>query len=218
VKRSQLRDKTSDDPHRVTASTAPRNSRVPGSPEWCYQTMNLLKDSYRHIHADQGRFTHYLSELREHRAWEKIPVDHPYGTESKMLVTELGKRVEEIEVELDAAKQAQLAAKNRDLNETTPDLKEPHRPEKSRDNNNDTRVSTGGESDTAAYAIAKLRKDRPDIHARVLAGELSPNAGMVEAGFRKKRASRKLTAFQRIVKLLPKLTNDERKKLHRMLT
>lgn len=32
----------------------------------------------------------------------------------------------------------------------------------------------------------KLRKDRPDLHAQVLAGELSPHAAMVEAGFRKR--------------------------------
>jgi hypothetical protein len=36
-----------------------------------------------------------------------------------------------------------------------------------------------------AYALRRLRKDRPDIHARVLAGEISAHAGMVEAGFRK---------------------------------
>jgi hypothetical protein len=37
---------------------------------------------------------------------------------------------------------------------------------------------------TAAYALRRLRKDRPDIHAKVLAGEMSAHAGMVEAGFR----------------------------------
>lgn len=36
------------------------------------------------------------------------------------------------------------------------------------------------------FAIRKLRNDAPEIHARVLAGELSPHAGMVEAGFRPK--------------------------------
>src|SRR5262245_40158765 len=38
-----------------------------------------------------------------------------------------------------------------------------------------------------AAFIRRLRKDRPDIHARVLAGKLSPHAGMIEADFRKKR-------------------------------
>ena len=37
-----------------------------------------------------------------------------------------------------------------------------------------------------AAFLRRLRKDRPDIHGRVLAGELSAYAGMVEAGFRKK--------------------------------
>ncbi len=36
------------------------------------------------------------------------------------------------------------------------------------------------------YALRKLRKDRPDLHQRVLADEISPHAAMVEAGFRKK--------------------------------
>lgn len=39
---------------------------------------------------------------------------------------------------------------------------------------------------SAAYALRKLRADAPEMHARVLAGELSPHAGMVEAGYRKK--------------------------------
>jgi hypothetical protein len=36
------------------------------------------------------------------------------------------------------------------------------------------------------YALRKLRKDREDLHERVLAGEISPHAAMVQAGFRKK--------------------------------
>jgi hypothetical protein len=37
---------------------------------------------------------------------------------------------------------------------------------------------------TAARALRKLRTDRPDLHKRVLAGELSPHGAMVEAGLR----------------------------------
>lgn len=40
-----------------------------------------------------------------------------------------------------------------------------------------------------AYALARLRKDRPDLHAQVLLGELSPHAAMIEAGFRVKSIS-----------------------------
>lgn len=38
---------------------------------------------------------------------------------------------------------------------------------------------------SAESALRRLRKDRPDLHTRVLAGELSPHAAMIEAGFRR---------------------------------
>ncbi len=36
------------------------------------------------------------------------------------------------------------------------------------------------------YALRKLRKDAPEVHAEVLAGRLSAHAAMVQAGFRAK--------------------------------
>lgn len=75
---------------------------------------------------------------------------------------------------------------------------------------NEVRRPTGN---AAAAGIRRLRKDRPDIHARVLAGELTANAGMVEAGFRKKRASKRQSALEKIQKLLPLLNEAECKHL-----
>jgi hypothetical protein len=60
------------------------------------------------------------------------------------------------------------------------------------------------------YALRRLRKDRPDVHARVLAGEISAHAGMVEAGFRRPRPSRRKTSLQKVLALLPDLTWPER--------
>ena len=51
--------------------------------------------------------------------------------------------------------------------------------------------------------LRRLRKDRPDIHARVLAGELSPHGGMVAAGFRKKPVRNKAAA------LPPEVSDEE---------
>jgi hypothetical protein len=45
----------------------------------------------------------------------------------------------------------------------------------------DTPKPQTGTSNT--YALRRLRKDRPDLHERVLAEEVSPHAAMVEAGF-----------------------------------
>ena len=53
---------------------------------------------------------------------------------------------------------------------------------------------------TKEYAIRKLKRDRPDLLARVSVGELSCHAAMKEAGFRKDP-----TPLQVVLRLLPKL-------------
>lgn len=50
--------------------------------------------------------------------------------------------------------------------------------------NNVTLESRRGNSPT--YALRKLRKDAPRLHEKVIEGQLSAHAAMVEAGFRKK--------------------------------
>ena len=45
------------------------------------------------------------------------------------------------------------------------------------------------EGNTSQKAVRRLRKDRPDLHAQVLAKGISPHAAMVEAGFRRKTAT-----------------------------
>jgi hypothetical protein len=95
----------------------------------------------------------------------------------------------------------------RQVDAKAPELKEPHRPKKRYTNEKDITLKDRGTSNT--YAIAKLRKHAPDIHARVLAGELSPHAGMIEAGFRKKPPSRKQTTLDKIWKLIATLSVDD---------
>lgn len=51
-------------------------------------------------------------------------------------------------------------------------------------------ISTDRQSPTgnsAAAALRRLAKDSPELHAQVIAGELSPNAAAIEAGFRKRK-------------------------------
>lgn len=69
------------------------------------------------------------------------------------------------------------------------------------------------------YALRRLRKERQDLHARVLAGELSPHQGMIEAGFRHgptpldylHRYWRKVSPDDRLRFLLEMLTPQERR-------
>jgi hypothetical protein len=64
-----------------------------------------------------------------------------------------------------------------------------------------------------AYLIARLRRDGfAELADQVEAKEISARAAAIEAGF-----SKNLSAFDKIVKLLPKLTDDERNRLRDML-
>jgi hypothetical protein len=105
----------------------------------------------------------------------------------------------------------------RDVVKQSQDTQRPaHRPktEESRDTkNNDVTTYSRKGGNTAENAERRLRKDRPDLHARVLAGEMSWNAAMIEAGFRKKPVRKNLSPLDRIKKLIPKLSPDERAEL-----
>ena len=63
---------------------------VPGSPEWCWQTINLLKTYYQYVGNRWQEVLAVLAELAEHRAWEKVPSGKPYGSEDELLKAELG--------------------------------------------------------------------------------------------------------------------------------
>jgi hypothetical protein len=70
---------------------------------------------------------------------------------------------------------------------------------------------SSGHTDRATI-LGRLKRDHPELAKRVVAGELSPNAAAIEAGFRKKPKP-----FDAILKLLPKLTDAERSRLRAIL-
>jgi hypothetical protein len=75
---------------------------------------------------------------------------------------------------------------------------------------NITEVKERGTS--RAYILERLLRERPGLHAAVAAGDLSANAAAIEAGFRKKP-----TPFEQIVKLLPRLSSEQKRKLMELL-
>jgi hypothetical protein len=105
----------------------------------------------------------------------------------------------------EACRMWETAIKAREIDARTPDLRSVGQHGKYSDKEGSATFHGRGSD----YALARLRKDRPDIHARVLAGELSAHAGMIEAGFRKKRPSRKLTMLQKIWRMISKLSESE---------
>ncbi len=57
-------------------------------------------------------------------------------------------------------------------------------------------------------ALRRLRSQRPDLHEKVLAGEISAHGAMVEAGFRPRTATVPVTV-DGALKLLGKLNQDD---------
>jgi hypothetical protein len=55
--------------------------------------------------------------------------------------------------------------------------------------NNIMKLDRTPQGTSRAYSLRKLAADAPMLHTRVLAGELSPHAAMVEAGFRDRAIS-----------------------------
>jgi hypothetical protein len=56
-------------------------------------------------------------------------------------------------------------------------------------------------------AHRRLRKDRPDLHAQVLAGEITPHAAMIEAGFRRKTITVPVDAHSAAQTIAPRSTS-----------
>lgn len=83
--------------------------------------------------------------------------------------------------------------------------------------NNNVQVSAP-QGNAADRALRTLRAHHPDLHARVLAGELSPHAAMVQAGRRHKTLTIPIDDMCALARALHRhLTADEREELQVLL-
>jgi hypothetical protein len=73
---------------RERACFGPRQMRVPGSVEWCYQTLEVFKAIRARKEATDRRYREVLDEMEKHRVWEMVPHDRPYGTVEEMFRVE----------------------------------------------------------------------------------------------------------------------------------
>jgi len=73
----------------------------------------------------------------------------------------------------------------------------------------DDQCNSTQQGTSAAYALRKLRTDAPELHERVIAGDLTPHAAMLEAGFRRKTIQIPADPVGAARALLRKFTPDE---------
>ena len=80
------------------------------------------------------------------------------------------------------------------------------------DNVNSSTISTMVTGNTQAQALRRLRDQQPALHTAVLAGELSPHAAMVQAGYRPRTVTVPINDDQRLAAALRRHLDPERRK------
>jgi hypothetical protein len=167
------------------AVSGPRSLKATGSPDWCWQTVDLLKRYLYNIEQTWRQADEVVSELREVSAWNVIPSEAPYGTFDKMCRELLGMPARDVAKRIDREKIKALGPP------------QGGRPRK--ENQGATQVFT---HNTTLDFIARLKRDDPGLAKRVVAGEITPNAAAREKGWRKPRIV--LTSPERIAVSLRK--------------
>jgi hypothetical protein len=186
-----------------------------GSPEWCKYIHGLMCQTKQRANSEVSSLKYTLIEFKTSQHWKFLTDanDRPFMTwEDYVQYPEpdgLGMAVAIAEAIIAEQNDKRLLADIEKKDKAN--LRPRGRPKKNDDADEmvviNKRASPTGNS--VEKALRVLRDKRPDIHARVLADEISPHAGMIEAGFRKKRESKKLTALERIATHVAKLSDDE---------
>ncbi len=176
---------------REQARMGPRSLKVPGSPEWCWQAVEVLKAYHSRVEMQWRDVEKIRADLESVRAWEVIPPEAPYGSLDALVRAELGVSVDELDRRVVAAAASERMRNAAEV--TTGAVLPRNRPLWEVDN-----LSTSPQKERAAISgvgvvtqkkLDRLARDRPDLLARVRSGELSANAASIEAGFVKRQVS-----------------------------
>jgi hypothetical protein len=191
---------------RQEAAFGPRSLKKLGSPEWCWQTLNGMVADYKLIDERFKEVDQALQELKTAEAWKVIPTDKPYGSLTRMLVAELGIDPHKIQREIKDAQTRQVgkhsgaplgnknASKNNDYNIT---------------------IDPKPKGTSRAFILGCLDRDgHADLAKQVRAGDVSARKAGQSVGY---KFLAQPTPFEQIMKLLPKLSKSERRKLQQAL-
>jgi hypothetical protein len=86
--------------------SGPIGMKAKGSREWCWQITDKLKLYWKDKQLTDKEFQQVVDEVLEHRPWEKIPPESPYGSFEAMCQAELGVTPDAVQAEIDRRRQA----------------------------------------------------------------------------------------------------------------
>ena len=171
---------------REQARSGPRNMKPPGSIEWCWQTLDLLKIRWQRKDFTDQQFEETLTELRQQEVWKVVPPEQPYGS-------------------LDALLKAEIGHTQQDAKEILLGHGGDRRSKEFQDYNYNLEKALQGT--TARYLLNRLKRKRPDLAEAYTRGEYrSVHAAAKAAGWIKEptpldelhRAWRKASHEERI--------------------
>ena len=62
-----------------------RATKEKGDKQWCWQTISYLQTIWKSLDLDYKRYIETWEEAEEHKVWEKVPYDNPFGSKEEML-------------------------------------------------------------------------------------------------------------------------------------
>ena len=195
------------------ALAGPLALKEPGSPEWCWQVVQVLKEQMRHVAEQWDVADTALSQLREAEAWNKIPPDQPYGSLDAMCRAEVGMPLRAVRKQItDASERARALTGKTVRKRGRPSLA-------STENANSISIADDRRYGTSAdYLTRRIARDRPDILGRMAAGEFpSARAAALEAGIVHRTVTVRLDPAAAARILRKHMTPDQLSTLARLL-
>ena len=152
--------------------TGPRALKETGSPDWCWQTVDLLKRYLYNIEQTWRQADEVVDDLEKVQAWKVIPPGKPYGSFDRLCRDLLGMPARDVAGKIDREKLKALSSRGGDRRSAE-------------FQRGDTPLKPGHK--TADWFVARLKHEDPGLAEKVILGEVTPNAAAREKGWRKPR-------------------------------
>ena len=134
-----------------------RANKTPGSTPWSWQTIEALQFMWENLEICYGSYVQLWREAEEQAIWDKVPPDNPYGSKEAMLNA--------LAVGDEDAANAKLAAESAMVKPLKQHGGVREKGEKQGDGRN------LGRGNRKKYLIARIARDHPMIHRRLMNGE-----------------------------------------------
>ena len=144
----------------LASADGPRDLKEAGSIPWSWQTVSALQHMWQSLHLNYEHYMNILDEAQEHRIWDKIPPDKPYGSESKMLR----------EVEVGNAKDAHKRMKIQTLAATARRVMK-HRGNRDGNQADKHQLEKAKRGDSSEYIMGLIKRENPEFAAKIAAGD-----------------------------------------------